>query len=648
MRLGYLYSRYPVLSQTFCDSEMLELERLGFELVVGSIYPPHTTMRHEQAKRLHVRVQYAPPQAVLRIWERDAKTRGAWPAGLVDLHEQKYGPRYKAAQRARNALYFADLFVREGVEHFHVHFANRAAHTALFVKALSGIPFSITAHGQDFMTDLGNDDLLREICEAAEFVAVETDYSLGLLAEKCPASAAKIHRVYNGIDLQDFPVATLPLIKDTPEIVSVGRLVPFKGFDQLIEACSALAQRSIRFKCGIVGEGPEQEKLQSRIDNLQLGASVQLLGALPREAVFQKMQESDIFALAATRDSAGGSDVFPTVILEAMAAARPVVSTAIAGISEAAISEETGLLVAPNDIAAFADALERLIRDPTLRMTFGQNGRARLEQQFEIRQTVRPLLGLLESMRSGNVPTAPHAAEKAGIHRIAYLIDTWPDEKFPELERELLEMQRRSVSIVPIICELNSFSRFSPNAQELARKMEFLPDPSVLEAEWNLNQQVARRLEGERAGEDQEIPSTLFVRQARFAVVLQKLLVEKEIAHVHATGSRALVTGLMLQKLLGIALSVAVEPNPAFSRQWIRSALKRCRGARISDRSLIRHASSSILVDKVAAAPRIIQTLQLLGEKIGIDLTGRAAFWQEWSELLVRWSRDGSAKIDNI
>ena len=50
--------------------------------------------------------------------------------------------------------------------HFHVHFANRAAHTAMFVKAVSGIPFSMTAHGQDFMSDLGNDELLREICAA--------------------------------------------------------------------------------------------------------------------------------------------------------------------------------------------------------------------------------------------------------------------------------------------------------------------------------------------------------------------------------------------------------------------------------------------------------------------------------------------------
>src|SRR5207248_5142228 len=180
MRLGYLYSRYPVISQTFCDTEMLELERRGIELVIGSIYPPLTSLRHERISRLRAPIHYAPPQRVLRIWEKQAKTPyigrvpDKWPHELIARHDRTYGPNAKAGQRARNALYFADFFARSGVEHVHVHFANRAAHTALFVKEISGLPFSVTAHGQDFMKDLGSNELLREIFAAAEFVAAET------------------------------------------------------------------------------------------------------------------------------------------------------------------------------------------------------------------------------------------------------------------------------------------------------------------------------------------------------------------------------------------------------------------------------------------------------------------------------------------
>src|SRR6266446_7543961 len=242
MRLGYLYSRYPVISQTFCDREMLALEQLGVSLEIGSVYPPLTSLRHEHITRLRAPIRYAPPQQILRIWERRAKTSGKWPAALVDLHERKYGPRFKPEQRARNALYFADLFTHNGVDHVHVHFANRAAHTALFLKEISGIPFSVTAHGQDFMTDLGNDDLLREICAAAEFIAAETDYSRELLCQRCPDSAAKIHRVYNGIDLERFPTPSYETARpeaalantfgvasyQLPRIISIGRLVAFK------------------------------------------------------------------------------------------------------------------------------------------------------------------------------------------------------------------------------------------------------------------------------------------------------------------------------------------------------------------------------------------------------------------------------------
>ncbi|MBX6325186.1 MAG: hypothetical protein IRY93_04025, partial [Chthoniobacterales bacterium] len=83
MRLGYLYSRYPVISQTFCDAEMLALERLGFDLVIGSVYPPLTSLRHEYLARLRAPVHYAPPQEILKIRARTAKRAGQWPGALV-------------------------------------------------------------------------------------------------------------------------------------------------------------------------------------------------------------------------------------------------------------------------------------------------------------------------------------------------------------------------------------------------------------------------------------------------------------------------------------------------------------------------------------------------------------------------------------
>src|SRR6266699_1563454 len=396
MRLGYLYSRYPVISQTFCDAEMLALERLGFELIIGSVHPPLTSLRHEHISCLRASIHYAPPQEILKILENAARATGKWPRDLVQQHEQKYGPSAKAELRARNAFYFADFFARNDVEYVHVHFANRAAHTALFLKEISGIPFSVTAHGQDFMKDLGSDDLLREICAAAEFVAAETDYSRELLCQRCPDSATKIHRVYNGIDLERFPTPVSATVNAVPRIVSVGRLVAFKGFDHLIDACGELARRGFDFACDIVGDGPLHDTLQAKIESLNLSSRITLLGSLSQRAVLEKLKAADIFALASVIDAQGASDVFPTVILEAMASARPVVSTRLAGIPESVVHGETCVLVSPGDTLALTEALQHLLCDRELRLRFGHSGRARIEQDFRIEQTVALLMEMFE------------------------------------------------------------------------------------------------------------------------------------------------------------------------------------------------------------------------------------------------------------
>src|SRR5437867_409885 len=643
MRLGYLYSRYPVISQTFCDAEMLALERRGLKLEIGSIYPPLTSLRHEHISCLRAPLDDDPPQEILRISEKNAEIAGRWPGDLVEQHERRYGPGVKAGLRARNALYFADFFARNDVDHVHVHFANRAAHTALFLKEISGIPFSVTAHGQDFMKDLGSDDLLREICAAAEFVAAETDYSRDLLCERCPDSAAKIHRVHNGIDLEHFPTPATATINPVPRIISVGRFVAFKGFEHLIAACAELASRGVDFTCDIIGDGPLHDALQAKIDVLNLSSRINLLGSLSQRAVLEALQAADIFALASVTDAQGASDVFPTVILEAMASARPVVSTRLAGISELVEDRQTGVLVSPGDTSALTQALEQLLRDGELRLRYGRAGRDRIEQHFRIEDTVVPLLKLFErasvAVAKLDSRRASHSKAATGI---AYLIDQWPDEGLPLLQRELQELKRasrsRGIPIVPVVCELNSGTRLDHAMEEIAPSLEFLPDAMVLEAEWRANPTLGQKLEEERAQQSTRAPSGIFLRQARFALVLRRLLREKKVSHVHATSSRALVCALILKKLLDVTVSVTIEARPELARDWIQNALPQCVGGRMTDRKLLDQCGRSFLVDKTTFRSASRKTLGLISQKTRIDLTAGQPFWQQWAELLFRWS----------
>ena len=670
MRLGYLYSRYPVISQTFCDAEMLALERRGIELVIGSVYPPLTSLRHEYIAKLRAPIHYAPPQEILKILERNAKTTSKWPRALVERHDAKYGPVAKAEQRARNALYFAEFFARSGVDHVHVHFANRAAHTAVFLKEISGLPFSVTAHGQDFMKDLGSDDLLREICAAAEFVAAETDYSRDLLRQRCPNSAAKIHKVYNGIDMERFPAlgdeSARPAVAPyhLPRIVSVGRLVAFKGFDELIDACAELARHRIDFFCDIIGDGRLRETLQEKVKQLDLSSRVNLLGSLSQAAVLDKLQAADIFALASTTDTQGATDVFPTVILEAMASARPVVSTRLAGIPELVVDGQTGMLAPPGDFTALADALEQLMRDPELRLRFGHAGRARIEQHFRIEQTVAPLMQMLERSCSrrpaGDVsvsrsallgPTESsrcRASHSQAATEIAYLVDRWPDRELPLLEREIEEMKRRNVPILPLVCELSPSTRLNRAMERVSPSLEFLPDAMVLEAEWRANPALAQQLEEDRAQQSSRAPGAVFLRQGRFALVLRKLIQEKDVLHIHATSSRALVCALMLKKLLGVTVSATIEPRSELPREWIQNALPQCVGGRLSSRKMVEHLDGAFFLDKTTfrSAPR--KTLGQITRKTRIDLTTGSRFWQQWADLLLGWSgSDRKLNIEN-
>src|SRR2546430_12865675 len=176
-----------------------------------------------------------------------------------------------------------------------------------------------------------------------------------------------------------------------PLILSIGRLISKKGFDVLIDACALLRQRGHGFRCEIIGEGPLLEELQARIHGQDLREHVNLAGPQTQSGIAARLSQATVFALRCRIDPDGAMDNLPTVVMEAMASALPVVSTNIGGISEMVRDGETGLLVAQNDPAATADALSRLINDIELARSFGGRGRKRADEIFSIEKNVRAL-----------------------------------------------------------------------------------------------------------------------------------------------------------------------------------------------------------------------------------------------------------------
>jgi glycosyltransferase involved in cell wall biosynthesis len=571
-RIAYLFSRYPVVSQTFCDSEMLALQSMGFELEIGSLNRPPNSFRHERLDRLQAEIHYPPPPDVLDALAKDPEFKAKLGPLIAD-HSERYGTGYKPATRARNAWYFAKLFRRLGVQHVHVHFANRATHTALFLKKL-GFPFSFTAHAQDFMFDLGSDELLAEMAREAEFVVAVSDFSRGLICEQCPDSEAKIVRIFNGIEVNDF--APVPVRDRKPlRIVSIGRLIEFKGFQHLIGACALLKQQGVAVDVRIIGDGPMRADLQARIDALDVGDTVQLLGVRSQEEVKRELHECDLFALASIFDSVGASDILPTVITEAMASHLPVVSTLVTGIPEMVAHGETGLLVEPMDEPALAAAIAELAADPAKRARMGAAGRVRAEQYFTFDQTA----GVLGQMFIERFSSTQLAGSQRLATPIVYLVHQWRGEA-------LLADAPQLADGVRWIAENATWPEDGGDTQTL-QQLEALPDASVVESIWLRRPAERAKLEILRGKMSDSMDSTQFYQSAHHAIYLADVLAKRGTRLVHAHRSDAVITVWLLKQLMpSLLITAAVEENPAIPRSWLTRLLPAFDRLSISDPKL--------------------------------------------------------------
>ena len=151
------------------------------------------------------------------------------------------------------------------------------------------------------------------------------------------------------------------------------------------------------------------------------------------------------------------------------------------------------------------------------------------------------MIELLPTTKSADPATAKAEA------RIAYLIDCRPDECLPALETELFEIAHRKVEAQAFVCDFRGDEELSNDQKRLALKLEFLPDAMAIEAEWQANRELILALEDNRANESHRVPVDLFLREAHFAVMLRRILADRNICHVHATSSRA-VCGVLLKK----------------------------------------------------------------------------------------------------
>jgi colanic acid/amylovoran biosynthesis glycosyltransferase len=382
--LAYVFERFPKFSQTFCYREIAELFRQGIRPAIFSLRGPDFGPETMWDRAIISTVHQLPEGDVFARLADEAS--GSLPKSVRrTLHEWRGKPD---SLRLHQATYIGTRLEKLGVRHVHAHFAGMAARTAFWIKKFFAIDYSLTVHANDIFVPAKFEIGLSEILSSASAIVAVSDFAAKQLRERFPENATRVHRIYNGIDPAKFQAAEF---ERPPLILSIGRLISKKGFDVLIDACARLRKRGHEFRCEIIGEGPLAGELQVCIDRQELREVLHLAGPQTQPEIVARLSKATVLALPCRVDRDGAMDNLPTVVMEAMASALPVVSTKLGGISEMVREGETGLLVAQNDPAATADALSRLINDIELARSFGYKGRERAEEIFSIEKNVRAL-----------------------------------------------------------------------------------------------------------------------------------------------------------------------------------------------------------------------------------------------------------------
>jgi glycosyltransferase involved in cell wall biosynthesis len=379
VRVAYVLRSWPRLSQTFVLNEILALEKVGVHISILAMTRAVEPLVQPRVADVAAPVHYLddPGRHSGRAHLRQAAAsprRYLATLGFALTKRELFGgyTRSGAVQAFAAAVLVADRLRARSRErpftHIHAHFAHDPALIGLLAHRLTGLPFSFTAHARD-LYQIPDVALVARVREASTVVTCcqsNAEHIAGIVGETRP-----IELIYHGVDLGLFRPTAGPRDTAEPLIVSVGRMVEKKGFDDLLRACAHLAASKRKFKCEIYGDGPGRKVLEALRDDLGLADHVTFCGSRTQAQLLAVYQRADVFALTPRLTDDGDRDGVPNVLVEAMACGIPVVSTRIGGIPEVVISGTDGLLAQQRDAGGIASCLAELLDDARRRQRLG-------------------------------------------------------------------------------------------------------------------------------------------------------------------------------------------------------------------------------------------------------------------------------------
>jgi len=430
--VAYVLKGFPRMSEIFIASEIARLEELGMSLRLYVTKPGDGSTPHEVVGRIRaprIAITGSSPSlsgTKLRAWLRVnmptagralgraarrhpvGLARATWAATAQAFRSRKRPIRWGRKMYLREflqAVAIADDIDRTDVRHIHAHFAHGATTVAWLAAMIVDLPLSFTGHARDVYSEsLNPNGLLRRKVDAASFVVTCTDANRRHL--EALGSTTPVHCIYHGLNA-DFSRlvagdgAVTPRAGDgTLRLLAVGRIVPKKGFDTMIDACALLRDAGVPLEAVIAGEdGAHSDLVRRRIAAFGLDEQIRLVGPMSQSELHEQYRAANAFCLPCRILDDGDRDGVPNVLVEAMACAVPVVSTDVSGIPELVEDGRNGFLVPPDDPVLVAERLRLIHRDPELAARLGSAGRDTVLRRFDGAALARQLAALFDAPR---------------------------------------------------------------------------------------------------------------------------------------------------------------------------------------------------------------------------------------------------------
>ncbi|WP_347268738.1 glycosyltransferase family 4 protein [Paracoccus sp. (in: a-proteobacteria)] len=395
MRIGYLINTYPRPSHSFIRREIAALEAAGLEIHRFAMRGDAAALSDPADRAEHARTERILEAGAGRLLAGLARQFAASPARLaraLQLARRRAGAGESSL--VRQIVYLAEgarVAARAralGLQHLHAHFGTNSTRVAAYSRLLGGPRFSFTVHGpEEFDSpqalDLGGKLALAEFC-----VAISSYGRSQIYRWAAAGDWPKVQVVHCGLDLSRW-ADPAPLPPGPLHLVAVGRFAEQKGFGLLIRAFALAWRRNPALRLSLVGDGEMRPGIEALIRAEGMGDALRLLGWQDEAGVRSAIDAAHALV---TPSFAEG---LPVVIMEAMACARPVIATCIAGIPELLRPGSEGWLIPAGDAEALAAAmLQAAETEPAVLDRMGASARARVIARHDIAASARLLAEL--------------------------------------------------------------------------------------------------------------------------------------------------------------------------------------------------------------------------------------------------------------